>query len=123
MSIGYVIAALAAGAGFFIHAFVGSRKVVQPLLVAPDLPPASRWLMFLCWHFVTLALVALAFGFGWAAAAPEGRSLGLALTGLTSAAAALTFYVCTRARFSPWKVPPFVLFSLMAVTGAWAAFG
>ena len=123
MSVGFLIAALAAGAGFFIHAFVGSRKVVVPLLRAPHVPPASRWLMFLCWHFVTIALAGLALGFGWAGVDPAGRTMGLSLTALAAAAALLTLYVCGRAGFRPWKVPPFVLFTLMAAAGGWAAAG
>ncbi len=118
---GYVLAAVLAATGVIIHAFVGSRAVVAPLLAVKGLAPASRWLMFLCWHGITIVLVALAAGFGWAAWSTDGADVGIGLTVLTAALAVLTLYVCRRARFNPLKVPPFVLFSLMAAAGSWSA--
>jgi len=118
---GYAIAAVLAGAGVLIHGFVGSAKVVAPLLKARDLTPPSRWLMFLCWHAVTVLLIALTLAFGWLAWGGGAVDLGLALSVLAGVLALLTLYVATRARFNPLKVPPFVLFSLMAAAGVWAA--
>lgn len=120
MSVGFLVAALAAAVGFFVHAFVGSRKVVVPFLRTPHVPPPARWLMFLCWHAVTVLLAAVAVGFAWAAWTSEGREIGLALTLLAGALAALTLYVARRARFNPLKLPPFVLFSVMAAAGGWS---
>lgn len=120
--IGFAMASAAAAAGVGIHGFVGSRRVVQPLLRARDLTPASRWLMFLCWHAVTLVLVALSAGFAWAAWDPAANPVGGFLAALTGSLAALTLYVCLRAGFRPWRVPPFVLFTLMTAAAAWSAF-
>ena len=117
---GFWIAAGVAAVGFLIHSFVGSAKVVVPFLKARDLAPPSRWLMFLCWHAVTVLLAALVGGFAWAAMSPEGGDVGLGLTALVAALALLTLYVSLRARFNPLKVPPFVLFSIMAAAGAWS---
>jgi hypothetical protein len=117
--IGFVVAGGTAVLGAGIHTFFGSAKVVQPFLKARDLRPAPKWLMFLCWHAVSVLLVALAVGFGWAAWSGEGRDVGLGLTVLAGLLAALTFYVARRARFNPLKLPPFVLFCLMTVGGAW----
>jgi len=118
--IGFAVASAAAAAGVAIHGFVGSRRVVQPLLKAPHLPPASRWLMFLCWHAVTILLVALTAGFGWAASDPAANPVGGFLAALTGSLAALTLYVCRRAGFPPWRVPPLVLFTLMTAAAAWS---
>ena len=120
--IGFLLAAVAAAAGVFIHGFVGSRIVVAPLLKAKDLTQPSRWLLFLCWHAVTVMLVALAAGFVWAALDPGAAVLGGMLAALTGTLAALTLYVCLRAGFPPWRVPPFVLFTLMTAAAGWSAF-
>jgi hypothetical protein len=118
--IGFLVASGAAAVGAGVHTLIGSRRVVQPFLRARDLTPASRWLMFLCWHGISLLLVALAAGFGWAAWSGEGRDVGVGLTVLAAALAVLTLLVARRAGFNPLKLPPFVLFSLMAAGGAWS---
>lgn len=118
--IGFAIASATAALGAGIHTFVGSRRVVVPFLGARDMPPPARWLMFLCWHAVSIVLVALAAGFAWAAWTGEGRDVGIGLTVLAGLLATLTFFVARRARFNPLKLPPFVLFSLMALAGTWS---
>jgi len=119
--IGFAVASAAAALGVGIHGFVGSRRVVQPLLKARDLTPASRWLMFLCWHAVTVMLAALAGGFAWAALDPAANHAGGLLAAFTGALAVLTLYVCARAGFAAWRVPPFVLFTLMTAAAGWNA--
>lgn len=119
--IGFAVAGSIAALGAGIHTFVGSRRVVAPLLKARDLTPPSRWLMFLCWHAVSLLLVALAAAFGWLAWSGELRAVGLVLSIFVASLALLTLYVSRRAGFNPLKIPPFVLFSLMAASGLWSA--
>jgi hypothetical protein len=118
--IGFAVASATAALGVGIHTIVGSRRVVAPLLKARDLTPPSRWLMFLCWHGISILLVALAAGFAWAGWSGEGRDVGIGLTVLAGLLALLTLYVARRAGFNPMKLPPFVLFSLMAGAGAWS---
>jgi len=118
--IGFAVASAAAVLGTGVHTLVGSRRVVAPLLKARDLTPPSRWLMFLCWHAVSVLLAVLAAGFAWAAWSAQARDIGLMLTALAAALALLTLYVAVRAGFRPWRLPPFVLFSLMAAAGGWS---
>ena len=118
-NLGFALAAVVAAVAFGIHSFVGSRLVAQPLLAAKHLPPASRWLNFYTWHTATVALAFMAAGFAWAAVRPDALDIGIGLTALAAALAVLCLAVCLRARFRPWRVPPFDLFTLMAVAGLW----
>jgi hypothetical protein len=70
MNNAFALAALAAALGFAVHTFVGSKFVVQPHLAARHVPPVSKWLMFLCWHAVTIVLLAMTVFLGWAAMNP-----------------------------------------------------
>lgn len=54
-----LLAAAVAGSAFLVHTFVGQAHAVRPLLAVANLPPASRWLNFLCWHIATLLLFAM----------------------------------------------------------------
>ena len=114
----FVVASLIAGATFLVHTFVGSRLVVAPLLAAKDITPASRWMMFYCWHLVTLMLAAMTVGFAFAAWAVAPVGMGLILTVLAGLFALLCLGVAIRARFKPWRIPAFVLFTAMTVAGA-----
>lgn len=118
---GFLIASIAAAVGFFVHAFLGSRLVVAPLLASTDLTRPSRWLMFLCWHAVTVLLAALALGFAaaWRGWGMTPLGLGASLTVLAAVLAGLTLYVGLRGRLRPWRLPPFLLFTLMAAGGLW----
>ncbi|MBX7248121.1 MAG: hypothetical protein K1X35_03625 [Caulobacteraceae bacterium] len=118
---GFAMAGGLAALGMCVHTLLGSRSVVQPFLRAQDLPHRSRWLMFLCWHAVSVLLVVMAGGFAWAALSAGARELGVGMTVLAGLLAVLTYYVARRARFDPLKLPPFVLFSLMAAGGAWSS--
>jgi hypothetical protein len=118
--IGFAVASTAAALGVPIHTLIGSRSIVAPFLKAEGLGRRVRWLMFLCWHAVSVLLVVLAAGFAWAAWAGErARDLALMLSILAGLLALLTLYVSRRAGFNPLKLPPFVLFGLMAAAGAW----
>jgi hypothetical protein len=118
MNSAYALAAIAAAIGFAVHTFVGSKYVVAPHLAARGTTRVSRWLMFLCWHAVTLSLIALALAFGWAAvASAEARTTIIGLTVLNGAIAALCLYVCLRGGLPPWRIPPMYLFPILTILG------
>lgn len=119
MNSAYTLAAVAAAIGFAVHTFVGSKYVVAPHLTARGTTRTSRWLMFLCWHAVTLCLVALSVAFGWAAvASAEARPTILGLTVLNGAIASLCLYTCLRGDLPPWRIPPMYLFPVLTMLGA-----
>lgn len=62
-----------------VHTFVGGRQIARPLLEATELPPVVRHTQYLCWHFTTVAIAAMAAFF-----------LLAATTGLTAYATSAT---------------------------------
>lgn len=118
MNSAFALAALSAAIGFTVHTFVGSKYVVAPHLAARHVPPASRWLMFLCWHAVTICLVALTVFLGWAALNPAvAREAVAAVTALNAMIAGLCLYVCLRGGLTPWRIPPMYLFPVLTILG------
>lgn len=71
-----------------VHLFIGGRQVAAPLRAAP-LDPLVRNTQYLCWHFTSLSIAAMALFFALAAFGlpgfgPAGTLLaaGFALTGI-----------------------------------------
>lgn len=120
MILAFFAAAAAAFAAFFVHVFLGGRLVVRPLLKARDITLASCWLMYFCWHIVSLLLLFMAAAFVWAGLGAPWL-LGAGLTVFSALVLALCGYVCWRAKFPPQRVPPFVLFATMTLLGALGA--
>ena len=52
---------------FTIHLVVGGRQIARPLVAAQTLDPVVRHTQYLCWHFTTVAIAAMAAFFGMAA--------------------------------------------------------
>ena len=52
---------------FAVHLFVGGRQIAQPLLQATALDPLVRNTQYLCWHFTSVAIAAMAGFFFWGA--------------------------------------------------------
>ncbi|MEM1065450.1 MAG: hypothetical protein AAF771_15565 [Pseudomonadota bacterium] len=50
-----------------VHVLVGGREIAHPLLRASALTATVRHTQYLCWHFTTVAIAAMAALFGAAA--------------------------------------------------------
>ena len=75
----FVSAGSLAAVWFGVHTFVGGRQIATPLVEATALPSVVRHTQYLCWHFTTVAIAAMAAFFGLAA-----------LTGVTAYAVSAT---------------------------------
>lgn len=62
-----------------VHLLVGGRQVAGPLMSADDLEPVVRTTQYLCWHYVSFMLAAMA-GLFFATAAGAGAGLALSAT-------------------------------------------
>jgi len=62
-----------------VHTFIGGRQIARPIVQAKELSPVVRHTQYLCWHFTTVAIAAMAASFFLAAA-----------TGLTAYATSAT---------------------------------
>jgi len=62
MNVLVAVAASMALITFVVHTFVGTKYAVPPLLAAEgkQVPKATVWLNYLCWHIVTGMLLVLA---------------------------------------------------------------
>ncbi|MEL6683167.1 MAG: hypothetical protein AAFQ09_11055 [Pseudomonadota bacterium] len=43
-----------------VHLFLGGKQIASPILKAPDLDPIVRDTQYLCWHFTSVAIAAMA---------------------------------------------------------------
>jgi hypothetical protein len=122
MNIGFAVAAGIGALALLLHVFVGGLRIVRPLLAA-DFAPFAKWLSYFCFHLVSLTIVAMAAGFGWAAVDFHARPVAAVLTALAFLAALLMVYVAIRGRMSIVKAPPFWLYFSIAVAGFWGLYG
>ena len=105
---------------FCVHTFAGGAAVARPLLADRSLPPASKWLNYLCWHIATVTILFVGAGFG--AAALDDGLLPVAAFGslLAGACSILSAAVAIRAGVSPFRFPSTTLLGLMAIIGGLA---
>ena len=103
-----------------VHFFAGGREVARPLLRQNALPPVVTLTHYYCWHLVTITLLGLAGAFGYASLAPDGRVLAVFATGAAGLFAAwglaLVLWQAQRHR----DMPQWMLFAVLAVSGAGA---
>lgn len=112
-----VAAALAAFATFLIHTVVGGREIARPLLAARDLARIPRLTTYYCWHMVTVLLLAMALALAWAARYANPPLVVLVLL-LAVAFTALSLGLVVAYRVSPWHLPQWALFLLVAALSA-----
>lgn len=116
----YLLPAAVATAIAVVHFFLGGREAVRPLLLQDTMPPVVTLTHYYCWHMVTITLVGLAGAFGYASLTPDGRILAVFATyaaGLFAAwGLALVLWRSQRHR----DMPQWMLFALLAATGAGA---
>lgn len=111
------LAAAVAALTFCIHTFVGGPIVARPLLAAENLPKASKWLSYFCWHIATVLLAAITFALLWLASTPMGavQPPALAFFGLLSAALSiLSAAVALKGAIHPLKFPSTTLFAVLS---------
>jgi len=103
-----------------VHFFAGGREVARPLLRQNTLPPVVTLTHYYCWHLVTITLLGLAGAFGYASLAPDGRVLAVFATVAAGLFAlwglALLLWQAQRHR----DMPQWMLFAVLAVSGAGA---
>lgn len=116
---GFAVAALLCLITFGVHTFVGGRYAARPLLAAPDLDKASRWLNYFTWHMATAALLVMAVGFAWAAFVPKAVEAALLCMVLAAVFSPLCVWVTLKGGIKPWRFPASWLFLLILGAGLW----
>ena len=56
---------------FAVHTFIGGPRVAAPLLADTNLPKASKWLNYYCWHITTIYTFVMGGAYAYVAMHPE----------------------------------------------------
>ena len=120
-NLGFATAAVLSLITFGVHTFVGGRFAARPLLAATDFHKASRWLNYFTWHMVTVMLLFMAAGFGWAATSPDHFDVAVLLMLMAAVFSPLCIGVAFKGGIAPWRFPASWLFLLILAAGLWGA--
>jgi len=116
---GFATAAVLSLVTFAVHTFVGGRFAARPLLAAPDLDKASRWLNYMTWHMVTALLVVMTAGYGVASFLTGTLDVALLLTVIAAILSPLSVWVALKGGIAPWRFPSSWLFALIVLAALW----
>lgn len=68
-------AAIVSAITFAVHTFIGGPRVAVPLLENSNLPKASKWLNYFCWHMVSIYNFAIGGAYAYVARHPTKLEL------------------------------------------------
>jgi len=102
---------------FYVHTFIGSPVVAKPLLANTDLPVASKWLNYYCWHVTTIFTLLMGAGYAYVALNPDRPELAVFLTINTTAFSILSAAVAVKGNINPFRFPSTSLFASVALLG------
>lgn len=102
---------------FAVHTFVGGPRVATPLLADTNLPKASKWLNYYCWHIVTIYTFLMGGGYAYVALNPEKIELVIFLSILNGSFAILSAAVAMKGKINPFRFPSTSLFAIITILG------
>ncbi|MGF1622289.1 MAG: hypothetical protein ACFCUR_16945 [Rhodomicrobiaceae bacterium] len=103
--------------GFAVHTFMGGAVVARPLLADRNLPKASRWLSYYCWHVATVMLLFTSGAFAYSATYPGRLELAIFVSSLAIVLSLLSAAVAFKARINPLRLPSTTLLALTGLLG------
>lgn len=115
-SLWFVAAATIAAITFCVHTFIGGPRVASPLLADMQLPKASKWLNYYCWHVVTILLAATTLSFSAVAVGWASRDIAWLLGGMSLLLSLLSIFVAVKSGINPLRFPSTTLFALVALS-------
>jgi hypothetical protein len=102
---------------FAVHTFIGGPRVAEPLLANRDLPIASKWLNYYCWHITTILTFTMGGGYAYVALNPERPELVVFLTIVTAASSLLSVAIAVKGSINPFRFPSTSLFAVVSLLG------
>lgn len=102
---------------FAVHTFVGGPRVATPLLADTNLPKASKWLNYYCWHITTIYTFVMGGAYAYVAFNTEKIELVVLLSILNASFAILSAVVAIKANINPFRFPSTSLFATVSVLG------
>lgn len=115
--ISYGLAAVVLTALTMMHLTMGQKEVVRPLLSTTALTPDTIAILLVCWHLVTIVMVAAAGAYVAAALSPAFVGAALAATGLISLLAVWSLIVLVWRKQRHRDMPQWIAFALVALLG------
>jgi hypothetical protein len=102
---------------FAVHTFVGGPRVAVPLLADTNLPIASKWLNYYCWHITTIYTFVMGGAYAYVAMKPEKIELVVFLSILNTSFAVLSAVVAVKGNINPFRFPSTSLFGSVSIFG------
>jgi hypothetical protein len=102
---------------FLVHTFIGGPRVAAPLLADTQLPKASKWLNYYCWHITTVFTFAMGGAYAYVALHPDRPELVVFLTAVTGALSLLSTSVALKGNINPFRFPSTSLFAVVSILG------
>lgn len=102
---------------FAVHTFVGGPRVATPLLADTNLPKASKWLSFYCWHITTIYTFVMGGAYAYVAFNTEKIELVVFLSILNASFAILSAVVAIKGNINPFRFPSTSLFATVCILG------
>lgn len=113
----YWAAAVMSVITFAVHTFIGGPRVAVPLLANTDLPKASKWLNYYCWHITTVFTFAMGGAYAYVALHPDRPELVVFLTGVTAVLSLLSAGIALKGNINPFRFPSTSLFASVFILG------
>lgn len=102
---------------FAVHTFIGGPRVAEPLLANTDLPRASKWLNYYCWHVTTIFTFSMGGAYVYVALHPDRPELVVFLTIVTATLSLLSASVALKGKINPFRFPSTSLFATVSLLG------
>lgn len=77
MNMWFLVAGVVSLVNAAAHTFLGGREVADPLKAVSEMDEMPKWVLYYCWHDVTLVLWAMAGGLLWGAFVPSGLDVAV----------------------------------------------
>lgn len=102
------------------HLVVGRREIAQPLLASQEFAPDVKYVLYICWHVVSILAAAFALGYLAAAINPALRPYAIAATIFAGAMTVWSLMVVVLKRQSHREMPQWIAFLVLTLSGIWA---
>ena len=102
---------------FAVHTFIGGPRVAKPLLADTNLPKASKWLNYYCWHITTIYTFMMGGAYAYVAMHPDKIELVVFLSILNVSFSILSAAVARLGKINPFYFPSTSLFAAVALLG------
>jgi hypothetical protein len=102
------------------HLVAGRREIAQPLLASQAFPPDVKYVLYICWHVVSLLAGAFALAYIAAAIDPALRPYAIAATILAGVLTVWSFTVVVWKRQNHREMPQWIAFMVLTLSGLWA---